>query len=150
MLHINSKNTALTAIVAAVIFSSSISNAQTTTTTTTRTTHTAPAQPQANTPTTKQVEVVTEEHKEDIGSSAYTLGATIMTTVFPTATSEASSGRSKKAKVLINAKNDAALFIASKGQVRGVYLESAFNQLRKNIPTSQADDNQLAQAILSL
>lgn len=148
MLLNHKKNSLATLLLTATIFSAPFATAQTTTIIET-TSHTTQAQPQTA-PTTKQVEVATAQHKQDIGSSAYTLGATIMTSVFPTATSEATSGKNKQNKALINAKNDAATFIASNGQLRGVYLESAFQQLRKHIPTSQANDNQLAQAILSL
>lgn len=119
------------------------------TTKTTSTTQTAQPQPQVETTSTKKVETKTEEKKEDIGSSAYTLGVTLMTTILPTASSEVSSGKSNKSKLIVNAKNDAATFIASNGEVRGAYLESAFNELRKDIPKSQANDTQLAQAILS-
>lgn len=147
MLHLNKKNSVLTTLFTALVFSTSITMAETTKTTST--TQTAQPQPQVETTSTKKVETKTEEKKEDIGSSAYTLGVTLMTTILPTASSEASSGKSNKSKLIVNAKNDAATFIASNGEVRGAYLESAFNELRKDIPQSQANDTQLAQAILS-
>lgn len=145
MLHLTKKNSALTILFTALVLSTSVTMAETTKTTTTQT---AQPQPQVETTSTKKVETKTKEKKEDIGSSAYTIGITLMTTILPTASSEASSGKSDKSKLIVNAKNDAATFIASNGEVRGVYLEAAFNELRKDIPSSQANDTQLAQAIL--
>jgi uncharacterized protein (TIGR02448 family) len=51
-------------------------------------------------------------------------------------------------KLLIAAHDDAAAFIASDGQLRGVQLESAMDYLRRTQPKLHASDLELAQAIL--
>lgn len=51
-------------------------------------------------------------------------------------------------KLLLAAQDDAAAFIASDGQLRGVQLESALNYLRRTQPKLHASDRELAQAIL--
>lgn len=53
-------------------------------------------------------------------------------------------------KVVRAARDDAASFVASNGDIRGVKLESAFVHIRQQVPTLQASDAQLAQAILAL
>jgi len=53
-------------------------------------------------------------------------------------------------KVVRAARDDAASFVASNGDIRGVKLESAFAHIRQQLPTLQASDAQLAQAILAL
>lgn len=52
-------------------------------------------------------------------------------------------------KWVLAARNDAAQYVASGGQQRGVYLEAALQHLRQQHPEWQASDMQLAQAILS-
>jgi uncharacterized protein (TIGR02448 family) len=49
---------------------------------------------------------------------------------------------------LLAAKDDAAAFIASDGQLRGAQLESALHYLRRTQPKLHASDLELAQAIL--
>ncbi|WP_223489706.1 DUF2388 domain-containing protein [Pseudomonas sp. A-RE-19] len=51
-------------------------------------------------------------------------------------------------KLLIAARDDAAAFIASDGQLRGAQLESALIYLRRTQPKLHASDLELAQAIL--
>ncbi|MEE1922398.1 DUF2388 domain-containing protein [Pseudomonas sp. 148P] len=53
-------------------------------------------------------------------------------------------------KVVRAARDDAASFVASRGDIRGVKLESAFAHIRQQLPTLQASDAQLAQAILAI
>ncbi|MDG9885241.1 DUF2388 domain-containing protein [Pseudomonas putida CSV86] len=53
-------------------------------------------------------------------------------------------------KIVRAARDDAASFVASNGDIRGVKLESAFAHIRQQLPTLQASDAQLAQAILAL
>lgn len=53
-------------------------------------------------------------------------------------------------KVVRAARDDAASFVASNGAIRGVKLESAFAHIRQQLPTLQASDAQLAQAILAI
>lgn len=51
-------------------------------------------------------------------------------------------------KLLLAAKDDAASFIASDGQLRGAQLESALIYLRRAQPKLHASDLELAQTIL--
>ncbi len=54
-------------------------------------------------------------------------------------------------KVIREARDDAASFVASAGEIRGVQLEAAFNTLRERLPEARdASDETLAQAILAL
>ncbi|MDQ7983836.1 DUF2388 domain-containing protein [Pseudomonas sp. G34] len=52
-------------------------------------------------------------------------------------------------KVVLAARDDAASFVASQGAVRGAHLETALQHIRARMPALQADDAQLAQAILA-
>ncbi|MEE1865257.1 MULTISPECIES: DUF2388 domain-containing protein [Pseudomonas] len=65
------------------------------------------------------------------------------------ATSDVSSSF-RDDKIVRAARDDAASFVASHGEIRGVKLESAFAHIRQQAPTLQASDAQLAQAILAL
>ena len=51
-------------------------------------------------------------------------------------------------KLICAAQDDAAVFIASDGQQRGVQLETALQYLRQNQPKLSASDLELAQTIL--
>ncbi|WP_165667314.1 DUF2388 domain-containing protein [Metapseudomonas otitidis] len=54
-------------------------------------------------------------------------------------------------KVIREARDDAASFVASEGAIRGVQLEAAFDTLRTRLPEArEASDEALAQAILAL
>lgn len=53
-------------------------------------------------------------------------------------------------KVVLAARDDAASFVASEGQLRGAHLEAALQHIRQVAPQLQASDAQLAQAILTL
>ena len=66
--------------------------------------------------------------------------------------SSASSGStSGNDKVVLQARDDAASFIASDGRLRGAQLEAALRTLReRNVDARKASDMQLAQAILAL
>jgi len=66
--------------------------------------------------------------------------------------SSASSGStSGDDKVVLQARDDAASFVASEGRIRGAQLEAALRELRERKPDArQASDMQLAQAILAL
>ena len=57
----------------------------------------------------------------------------------------------RDSKVVREAHDDAATFVASQGDIRGVQLESAFNTLRDRVPEARnASDQVLAEAILAL
>ncbi|MNN35017.1 hypothetical protein D3C81_1488530 [compost metagenome] len=53
-------------------------------------------------------------------------------------------------KIVRAARDDAASFVASQGDIRGVKLESAFAYIRQQAPELEASDAQLAQAILAI
>jgi uncharacterized protein (TIGR02448 family) len=54
-------------------------------------------------------------------------------------------------KVVLQARGDAATFVASDGRIRGARLEAALRQLRERDDDARAaSDMQLAQAILAL
>ena len=65
--------------------------------------------------------------------------------------SSASSGStSGDDKVVQGARDDAALFVASEGAIRGARFEAALRHLREREPSArEASDLQLAQAILA-
>jgi uncharacterized protein (TIGR02448 family) len=65
------------------------------------------------------------------------------------ATSDLSSSL-RDDKIVREARDDAASFVASQGDIRGVKLESAFAHIRQQAPQLQASDAQLAQAILAI
>jgi uncharacterized protein (TIGR02448 family) len=53
-------------------------------------------------------------------------------------------------KIVREARDDAASFVATEGAIRGVKLESAFDHIRQQAPQLNANDAQLAQAILAI
>ena len=53
-------------------------------------------------------------------------------------------------KIVLAARDDAASFVASQGDIRGARLEGAFQHIREVAPGLQASDAQLAQAILAI
>jgi uncharacterized protein (TIGR02448 family) len=66
-------------------------------------------------------------------------------------TSASSKTTSPDNKVVLQARDDAASFVASDGRIRGVQLEAALRHLReRNADAKRATDMQLAQAILAL
>lgn len=57
----------------------------------------------------------------------------------------------RDAKVVLQAKDDAASYVASQGEIRGAQLESAIATLRAKLPEARdASDQALAEAILAL
>jgi uncharacterized protein (TIGR02448 family) len=75
-----------------------------------------------------------------VGSSASSAGA-----------SASSKTTSPGDKVVLQARDDAASFVASDGRIRGAQLEAALRYLReRNDVAQRASDMQLAQAILAL
>ncbi|WJN61583.1 DUF2388 domain-containing protein [Pseudomonas sp. SO81] len=65
-------------------------------------------------------------------------------------TSDVTSSSFGDDKVVREAKDDAASFVASQGDIRGAHLEAAFQHIRGKLPELQVNDMQLAQAILAL
>ncbi len=53
-------------------------------------------------------------------------------------------------KIVLAARDDAASFVASAGEIRGARLEAAFKHIRNLQPQLAASDMQLAQAIVAL
>lgn len=57
----------------------------------------------------------------------------------------------RDSKIVLEARDDAASFVASNGQIRGAQLEAAFSTLRERVPEARdASDQTLAEAILAL
>lgn len=57
----------------------------------------------------------------------------------------------RDSKVVLAARDDAASFVASQGQIRGAQLEAAINAIRSQVPAAQnVSDLVLAEAILAL
>ena len=66
-------------------------------------------------------------------------------------TSASSDSTSGDDKVVLQARDDAASFVASDGRIRGAQLEAALRHLReRDAAARRASDMQLAQAILAL
>ena len=53
-------------------------------------------------------------------------------------------------KVVLQAREDAASFVGSEGEIRSVNLEAALGHIRHQMPELEASDMQLAEAILAL
>ncbi|PQZ94511.1 MULTISPECIES: DUF2388 domain-containing protein [Pseudomonas] len=57
----------------------------------------------------------------------------------------------RDSKIVRDAHDDAASFVATKGEIRGAQLEAAFDTLRTRVPEARdASDQTLAEAILAL
>jgi uncharacterized protein (TIGR02448 family) len=76
------------------------------------------------------------------------LGSSLANTAEALGDSSASTFGSDK--VVLQAREDAASFVGSNGDVRGVNLEAALGHIRHTMPELQASDMQLAEAILAL
>ncbi|MAG67495.1 DUF2388 domain-containing protein [Pseudomonas sp.] len=74
-----------------------------------------------------------------------TIGSSLANSV--EGTSDASTGGNNK--VFMQARDDAASFVASNGAIRGVQLEAALQHLRAQQPGLEASDMQLAEDILA-
>ena len=55
----------------------------------------------------------------------------------------------KDDKRIIPARDELSAYVASGGAIRGAYVESALEQARKDHPGLQANDEELARALLS-
>ena len=80
-------------------------------------------------------------------ASTDTIGSSLANTSESTSDATSSIG---KDKVVLAAKSDAASFVGSAGELRGVNLEAALSHIRQQLPTLEATDMQLAEAILAL
>jgi uncharacterized protein (TIGR02448 family) len=65
-------------------------------------------------------------------------------------TSDFTSSPFKDDKIVLQARDDAASFVASQGGIRGAYLETALQHMRATYPVGDASDLQLAEVILAL
>ena len=63
--------------------------------------------------------------------------------------SKGTSGSFSDDKIVLAAKDDAAAFVASEGEIRGARIEAAFERIRGELD-DQYSDQQLANAILML
>lgn len=86
-------------------------------------------------------------HASSFVGTTDTIGASLANTVEGTTNITSSVGDDK---VVLEARADAASFVASQGDIRGVRLEAALNHIRAELPQIQASDMQLAEAILAL
>ena len=78
-------------------------------------------------------------------------GTTAGTTGSAVGTSASSTTTTPDDKVVVQARDDAASFVATDGRIRGARLEAALRYLRdRNTVAQRASDMQLAQAILAL
>ncbi len=76
------------------------------------------------------------------GSSASAVGSSA---------SSKTTSPDKDNKIVLQARDDAASFVASAGRIRGAQLEAALRQLReRNANARRASDMQLARAILAM
>lgn len=75
------------------------------------------------------------------------IGASLVNTVEGTSDITSNLGDDK---LVLDARDDAARFVASNGDARGAQLEAALKHIRTEAPTLQASDLQLASAILAL
>ena len=83
--------------------------------------------------------------------SAFASGTTYGVSASLGGTSASSKTTSPDDKVVLQARDDAASFVASDGHIRGAQLEAALRHLRaRNANAQRASDMQLAQAILAL
>jgi uncharacterized protein (TIGR02448 family) len=82
---------------------------------------------------------------------AFAAGTTAGTSASAVGTSASSKTTSPNDKVVLQARDDAASFVASDGRIRGAQLEAALRHLRERDAGAQrASDMQLAKAILAL
>ena len=73
-----------------------------------------------------------------------------MLTDFSSISSADVSSSFRDDKIVREARDDAATFVGSAGEIRGARLENAFQHIRQLAPQLQASDAQLAQAILAI
>lgn len=74
------------------------------------------------------------------------IGASLINTVEGTSDLTSSVGDDK---LVLDARDDAARYVASGGEQRGAQLEAALGHIRTRAPALQASDRELAEAILA-
>ena len=74
------------------------------------------------------------------------IGSSLVNTIEGTSDATSSVGNNK---VVLDARADAASFVASNGEMRGAHQEAALLYIRDQLPTLEANDMQLAEAILA-
>ena len=73
-----------------------------------------------------------------------------MTTVGVSQTTAATfNGGQLEKQIILQAKDDATVFLASEGSTRGAYFQRALNYIRRVNPAQTASDYELAAAILA-
>jgi len=82
------------------------------------------------------------------------VSSSLAVTLYPVTTTEDSQISTRNSsnnndQKIIDARNDAAAFVASNGDILGVELQAAFSALRATRPVTHEDDMQLAVAILA-
>ncbi|MHC8391855.1 DUF2388 domain-containing protein [Pseudomonas sp. MDT2-39-1] len=75
--------------------------------------------------------------------------STDVTVSLTLSSSKGTSGSFSDDKIVLAAKDDAAAFVASEGEIRGARIEAAFLRIR-GVVNDQHSDQQLATAILML
>jgi uncharacterized protein (TIGR02448 family) len=80
------------------------------------------------------------------GAQAFFITTTPMS--LPVSTTDATSGSDKK-MVIHQAKDDAAAYVASEGQIQGPFLTRALELIRAENPSISASDAELANAIMA-
>ena len=75
------------------------------------------------------------------------IGASLVNTVEGTSDITSDLGDDK---LVLDARDDAARFVASNGETRGAQLEAALGHIRSQAPSLEASDLELASAILAL
>src|SRR5690606_39842261 len=75
------------------------------------------------------------------------IGGSLVNSIEGTSDATSSIGNDK---VVLDARDDAASFVASGGETRGVQLEAALQHIREQLPELPATDMQLAEGHLAL
>jgi uncharacterized protein (TIGR02448 family) len=76
--------------------------------------------------------------------------STDLTVSLTISTSKGTSSSFKDDKIVLAAKDDAAAFVASHGDIRGARMEAAFRRIREVLKDPSVSDLQLANSILAL
>ncbi|WP_413585091.1 DUF2388 domain-containing protein [Bdellovibrio sp. HCB274] len=80
-------------------------------------------------------------------SEVFITGYTIVTSLIPFVST---TGLPADMQVYNEAKDDAAMFVATEGEVRGVYFQRALELFKKRYPDVKVSDSIVAQTIIGL